>query len=141
MNFLWDNGGNIEAGVYDVLVDVDGMPGTGTIKNLKLENKTGYNVYISFRAAKIDIPMETDGDDIFVYPAGTRDKYEKLGRLDNIPEDLLINHVNSYNDNNPIWKLIPAGVPLDILRTFSNGDSKWFTDYTAVPESFIKHLP
>ncbi len=141
MNFRWDNGGDIEAGIYDVLVDVDGIPGKGTIKNLKLDDKTEYTVYISFSAAYIDIPLETDGDDIFMFPAGTHDKYENLGRLDDIPEELLINHINSYNDNNPIWKLIPAGVPLDILRTYSNGKSEWITDYTAVSESFIKKLP
>ncbi len=141
MDFKWENGGVIEGGTYDVVVDVDGMPGRGTIKNLKLEKGTEYKVYISFKAAKIDIPMKTDGDDIFIYPAGTKEKYEKLGRLDNIPDDLLINHVNSYNDNNDIWWLIPAGIPLDIYRTYSDGRSEWITGFTAVPESFVKHLP
>ncbi len=140
MDFRWDNGGDIPAGIYDVIVDIDGMPGTGTVKNLKLDKGTSYKVYISFNAAKIDINFETDGDDLFVYPAGTHDKYETLGRLDNIPEELLINHINSYTEGNAIWWLIPAGIPLDILRTYSNGDSKWFKDYTAKPESFIKDL-
>lgn len=138
MEFKWDNGGVIESGTYDVEVDVDGMPGSGTIKNLQLEKGMEYEVYISFKAAKVDIVMETDGDDIFVYPAGTYDKYESLGRLDNIPEELLINHINSYNDNNAIWWLIPAGIPLDVYRTHSNGDSEWYKGFTAVPESFVK---
>ncbi len=141
MDFKWDNGGVIEGGTYDVVVDVDGMPGKGTIKNLQLKKGIEYNVYISFKAAKIDIPMKTDGDDIFVYPAGTKKKYESLGRLNNIPKDLLINHINSYNENNAIWWLIPAGIPLDIFRTYSNGKSEWITNFTAVPESFVKHLP
>ncbi len=138
MNFRWDNGGDIPAGTYNVVVDLDGMPGKGTIKNLTLKKSMEYEVYISFKAAKVDINFKTDGDDLFVYPAGTHDKYEKLGRLDNIPEKLIINHINSYTERNPIYWLIPAGIPLDILRTFSNGDAKWFTGYTAVPESFIK---
>ncbi len=137
----WENGGCIEGGVYDVVVDVDGMPGTGTIKNLKLNKGKSYNVYVCFNAALVTIPFKTDGDDLFVYPGGTFDKYEKLGRLDNIPDDLVLNHINSYNDNNPIWKLIPAGVPLDILRTYSNGDSKRIKNFVAVPESAIKKLP
>ena len=140
MDFLWDSGGDIHEGTYDAVVDIDGMPGTGTIKNLKFEKGTAYNAYISFNAAKIDISLETDGDDIFVYPEGTYDKYENLGRLDNIPEELLINHVSSYTERNQIWWLIPAGIPLDILRTFSNGDAKWFKDYSATPESYIKQL-
>ncbi len=140
MNLKWDNGGDIAAGTYDAVVDVDGMPRTGTIKNLALKKGTDYKVIISFNAAKVDIKFKTDGDDLFVYPAGTYNKYKKLGRLDNIPEKLLINHINSYTENNAIWWLIPAGIPLDILRTYSSGDAKWFTDYTAVPESFIKKL-
>jgi hypothetical protein len=140
MDFLWDIGGDIQGGIYDAVVDIDGLPGTGTIKNLKLDKGTAYNVYISFKAAKIDIPLETDGDDIFVYPEGTYDKYENLGRLDNIPEELLINHVSSYTERNQIYWLIPAGVPLDILRTFSKGDAKWLKGYSAAPESFIKQF-
>lgn len=140
MDFRWDNGGDIHEGTYDAVVDIDGMPRTGTIKNLNLDKGTVYTVYISFNAAKIDISLETDGDDIFVYPEGTYDKYENLGRLDNIPEELLINHVSSYTERNQIYWLIPAGVPLDILRTFSNGDAKWFKSYSAAPESFIKQL-
>jgi hypothetical protein len=99
-----------------------------------------YNVYILFKAAKIDILLETDGDDIFVFPSGTYDKYEDLGRLDNIPEELTITHVSSYTERNPIYWLIPAGIPLDVLRTYSNGESKWVKDYIATPESFIKRL-
>ncbi|RKX88396.1 MAG: hypothetical protein DRP59_12285 [Spirochaetes bacterium] len=140
MDFLWDKGGDIKAGIYDVVVDVDGMPGTGTIKNLELKKGTEYNIYLSFNAAKVAIDFQTDGDDLYVYPAGTYSKYEDLGRLDNIPEELLINHINSYNENNAIWWLIPAGVPLDIYRTHSNGDAEWFKDYTAKPESFIKNF-
>ena len=138
MDFKWDNGGDIAAGTYDAVVDVDGMPGTGTIKNLALKKGTGYKVFISFNAAKVDMNFETDGDDLYVYPAGTYDKYDGLGRLDNIPEELLINHINSYTEGNAIWWLIPAGVPLDILQTHSSGDSRWFKNYTAKPESFIK---
>lgn len=140
MDFIWDDGGEIHEGTYDAVVNIDGLPGTGTIKNLKLENGTSYNIYISFNAAKIDISLETDGDDIFVYPAGTYDKYENLGRLDDIPDELLINHVSSYTERNKIYWLIPAGLPLDILHTSSNGDAKWFKDYSATPESYIKQL-
>ncbi len=140
MDFRWDNGGDINEGTYDVIVNIDGIPSTGAIKNLKLDNGTVYNLYISFNAAKIDIPLETDGDEIFVYPEGTYDKYENLGRLDNIPDELLINHVSSYTERNQIYWLIPAGIPLEILRTYSNGDAKWFKDYSAVPESYIKQL-
>lgn len=136
----WDNGGDVPAGIYNVVVDVVGMPGKGTIKNLTLEKGVEYEIYISFKAAKVDMKFKTDGDDLFVYPAGTYNKYKNLGRLDNIPEELLINHINSYTENNALWWLVPAGVPLDILRTYSNRDAKWFTDFTAVPESFIKKL-
>ncbi len=140
MEFLWDNGGVIKAGTYDVVVDIDGMPGTGTVKNLKLEKGIVYNVYISFNAAKIDVNLETDNDDIYVYPSGTYDKYKGLGRLDGIPEELLISHVNSYTEKNQIYWLIPAGIPIEIFRTYSNGDSKWFKDFTASPESFVRQF-
>jgi len=136
----WDNGGDINAGTYSVLVDIDGMPRIGTINNLKLDKGIVYNVYILFKAAKLDVQLETDGDDIFIFPSGTHDKYEDLGRLDNIPGELTINHVNSYTERNPIYWLIPAGIPLDVLRTYSNGESTWFKDYIATPESFIKQL-
>ncbi len=140
MDFLWDNGGDIRGGIYDAVVDVDGMPGKGTIKNLELKKGTKYKVYLAFNAAKVAIDFQTDGDDLYVYPAGTYTKYEGLGRLDNIPEELLINHINSYTERNDIWWLIPAGVPLDILRTHSGGDSEWFKDFTAKPESFVKNF-
>ncbi len=141
MNFLWDHGGDIPSGTYDVVVNIDGMPGTGSIKNLKLEKGTFYNLFIVFKAAKIDITLKTDGDEIIVYPAGTYDKYKKLGRLDNIPKQVEINHLSSYTERNPIYWLIPADIPLDILWKHSNGDIRWFKNYKATPESFIKHLP
>ncbi len=141
MDFSWDNGGDIPADTYNALVDIDGLPGTGTIKNLKLEKGTAYEVYITFNAAKIDIQLETDGDEVIAYPPGTHDKYENLGRLDNIPDELAITAVSSYTERNAIYWLVPAGSPLDIVRKHSNGTEEWFTDYTAIPESFIKHLP
>jgi len=141
MDFKWDIGGEIEAGVYDVVVDVDGKPGKGRIRNLRVEGRKSYKVWVVFDAAKVDIEFENDGDDLFVYPAGTFDRYEKLGRIDDIPEDLLINHINSYTENNHIWKLIPAGVPLDVLRTYSNGKKERFRNFVAVPESSIKSIP
>ncbi len=140
MNSLWDKGGNIHEGTYDVFVDIDGMPGTGTVKNLKLEKGKRYEVYITFNAARINVPLKTDGDVIFVYPAGTYDKYKNLGRLNNIPKEIAINIVSSYTENNGIYWLIPANIPLDIHRTFSNGEDKWFTNYKATPESFINEL-
>ncbi len=60
MNFLWDDGGDIPAGTYNVAVDIDGMPGSGKINNLKLSAGTAYDVYIDFKAAKIDIDLKTD---------------------------------------------------------------------------------
>lgn len=141
MDFLWDTGGDIDAGTYDVRVDIDGTVGSGTIRNLTLEKGTAYNVYVSFRAAKMDIELQTDGDDVYVFPSGTYEKYEGLGRLDSIPEEIIISHVNSYTERNPIYRLIPAGTPLDILRTYSGGDAKWYTDYIATPESVIRQLP
>lgn len=141
MDFHWDNGGDITAGSYDVYVDIDGTIRTGIIKNLELSKGMSYEVYISFNAARIDISLETDGDNVVAYPAGTYTKYENLGRLDNIPDEIIINTVSSYTENNSIYWLIPAGKPLDILRTFSNGDEKWSLDYVPTPESFIKDLP
>ena len=141
LNSFWDNGGEIPAGTYDVVVDIDGMPKKGTLRKLKLEKGISYKIYIFFKAAKIDIPLAADGDQVVVFPAGTHDKYEKLGRLNNIPNELVINVVTSYTERNPIYWLMPAGVPVDVLRTFANGEAKWFVGYTAIPESFIKKLP
>ena len=137
----WDNGGNIPAGTYDVNIDIDGMPRTGTLRKLQLEKGTAYKIYTVFNAAKIAIPLATDGDQVVIFPAGTHDKYEQLGRLNNIPNELVINAVSSYTEKNPIYWLMPAGIPVDILRTFSSGETKWFTNYTALPESFVKDLP
>ena len=138
MGFKWDSGGDIPSGVYNALVDIDGLPGRGTIKNLELKKSTYSEVIIHFVAAQIEIPLETDGDNIYVYPAGTKDKYEQLGRLDDIPDEIAINELSSYSENNGIWWLIPADVPLDIYRTYSNGDSEWITNFVAVPESKVK---
>lgn len=141
MNFRWDDGGDIPAGTYDAVVDIDGMPGTGKITNLKLDKGTSHKIYIVFKAAKINISLETDGDEIYVYPAGVYAKYKGLGRLNNIPKEVLINHFSSYTENNAIWWLIPAGIPLDIHQTHSDGTEQWITDYTAIPESFVNKLP
>ncbi len=141
MDSLWDNGGTVPAGTYDIFVDIDGMPKTGTIKNLNLKKGVSYEVYLLFTAAKIDIPLQTDGDEILVYPAGIYSKYNSLGRLDNIPKEIAINSVSSYTENNPIYWLIPARIPLDVLRTTSSGETNWFTNYIATPESFVKSLP
>jgi len=138
MDFRWDNGGEIPEGTYDVFVSIDGLPGDGWIRNLSLKSGTGYEVIIFFNAAKIDMVFETDGDDLVVYPSGTFKKYEDLGRLDDIPDDLILNHINSYNDNNQIWWLIPAGIPVDVVRYHSDGSVERYPDFTATPESFVK---
>ncbi len=140
MNFLWDDGGDIPAGTYNVAVDIDGMPGSGKINNLKLSAGTAYDVYIDFKAAKIDIDLKTDGDEVITYPQKTYEKYKKLGRLNNIPKELAINAVSSYTDGNPIYWLIPAGIPLDIVQKHSDGTEEWHKNFIATPESFIKKL-
>jgi hypothetical protein len=138
MDFRWDNGGTIPEGTYDVFVSVDGLPGDGWIRNLNLKAGTGYEVVMFFSAAKIDISLETDGDDIMVYPSGTFTKYEQLGRLDDIPEEQIITWVNSYSENNAIWWLMPAGVPVDVAWHHSDGSVERYPDFSAVPESFVK---
>lgn len=140
MNFLWDKGGDIPAGTYDAVVDIDGMPGSGKINNLKLSAGTAYDVYIDFNAAKIDIDLKTDGDEVIAYPQNTYEKYKKLGRLDNIPKELAINAVSSYTEKNAIYWLIPAGIPLDIVQKHSDGTEEWHTNFIATSESFIKKL-
>jgi len=57
LEFHWDNGGDIHEGTYDAVVNIAGIPNTGTIKNLELDKGTAYNLYLSFNAAKIDIPL------------------------------------------------------------------------------------
>lgn len=139
MDFMWDSGGKIDPGVYDVYVDVDGLPGEGWIRNLKLDGKTAYEVYISFKAARFHISLN-DGDDVYVYPAGSYAKYEGLGRLDSIPEEILISSFSAYTENRDMYFLIPA-VPVDLRFKHTNGEIEWFKDYTPVPESFINKLP
>jgi hypothetical protein len=138
MDFRWDNGGEIPEGTYDVFVSVDGMPGEGWIRNLQLKAGTEYDVVLFFNAAKVDMVFETDGDDLYVYPSGIFDKYEALGRLDDIPDELSLNHINSYDGSNSIWWLIPAGIPLDVVRYHSDGTVERYPGFTAIPESFVK---
>jgi hypothetical protein len=140
MDFRWDNGGSIPEGTYDVYVSIDGLPGEGWIRNLHLKAGTGYEVIMFFSAAKIDISLETDGDDIFVYPSGTFTEYEQLGRLDDIPREKSLTWVNSYSENNEIWWLMPAGVPVDVAWHHSDGSVDRYPDFTAVPESFVKNF-
>ena len=140
MEFDWDNGGSIPAGVYDVFVSIDGLPGEGWIRNLELSAKTDYAVTITFKAAKMNIELNGDGNNITVYPSGTHAKYDGLGRLNNIPDDIAIASYSSYTDNNQIYWLVPAS-PVDIEYRHSDGSVDWFDDYTAVAESFINKLP
>ncbi|MEA1912187.1 MAG: hypothetical protein U9N32_11035, partial [Spirochaetota bacterium] len=140
MDFKWDDGGLIPSGTYDVFVSVDGLPGEGWIRNLNLSEKTDYEVFISFKAAKLNISLEGDGNNITVYPSGTHDKYDGLGRLNDIPGDIAVSMYSSYTDNNDIWWLVPAS-PVDIEFRHSDGNIDWFIDYTATPESFINQLP
>lgn len=140
MEFDWDDGGTIPAGVYDVFVSIDGLPGKGWIRNLELSAKTDYNVIINFKAAKLNIELEGDGNNITVYPSGTHAKYEGLGRLNDIPDDIAIASYSSYTDNNQIYWLVPSS-PVDIEFRHSDGSVDWFDNYTAMAESFINKLP
>jgi len=140
MNFLWDNGGEIPAGTYDVQVDIDGNPEGGWIRNLKLSEKTNYTVIIHLNAAKLNIELEGDGDEIYTYPAGTHDKYDGLGRLDDIPDDLVVTMNSSYTERNQIYWMVPS-VPLDVEFRHADGSVDWFINYSSVPESAINQLP
>ena len=140
MNFKWDNGGTIPAGIYDVLVDVDGNPDGGWIRNLDFSEKTDYTVIIHFNAAKLNIELAGDGDEIYTYPAGNHDKYDGLGRLEDIPEDEIITSNSSYTERNQIYWMVPS-VPLDVEFRHADGSVDWFLNYTAAPESFINQLP
>ena len=137
---MWDKGGKIPAGTYDVKVDVDGNPGSGWVRNLTLKEKTDSSVIIHFNAAKLNIELNGDGEEIYTYPAGTHDKYEGLGRLNDIPGDIAVTANSSYTENNQVYWLIPS-VPLDVEYRHADGSVDWFLDYTAVPESFINQLP
>jgi len=112
----------------------------GWIRNLKLSEKTNYTAIIHLNAAKLSIELEGDGDEIYTYPAGTHDKYDGLGRLDDIPDDSVETMNSSYTERNQIYWMVPS-VPLDVEFRHANGSVDWFFNYSPVPESVISQLP
>lgn len=125
MEFLRDNGGNIEAGVYDILIDHDGRLGEGWLKSVKLDGPNELRVVVDMNACMLALPLETYPT-VTVYPAGTYQEYQARNELDSIPDKVAISWYNS--ENKGAAALAPSG-KVDLKLTHADGTSEWRQGY------------
>lgn len=136
MDFKWDNGGNIKAGVYDVLVDHDGRLGKGWLRNVRLSGPQKLHVVVNMNACMLALPLTTYRD-VVVYPAGTYADYKARGMLDSIPDEDAISWYNSENKGNAA--LAPAG-KVDLKLVHTDGTVEWKQAYELPANSKLRAL-
>lgn len=135
MDFMWDHGGNIPAGVYDVLVDADFPgPGEGWLRNVPLEGPRALRVTIDLNATKIEVPLG-EIKQIVVYPAGTYADFASRNMLDAIPDDVELTRYDEYNRT----CIAPSG-EVDLRVTYYNDEVEWLEGYTLPPNSKVTEL-
>ncbi len=136
MELLWDHGGNIQEGVYDVLVEVDYPgPGEGWLRNIPIKGKHALDIIIDLHATKIEMSLE-EIEQVVVFPEGTYADYESRNMLDEIPEDAEITRYDMYNPD----CIAPSGV-LDLRVTYPSGEVDWIEGYRLAPDSKVTELP
>lgn len=125
MEFLWDSGGNIAAGVYDVRVDVDGAPGEGWIRNVDISGPQALKITVNFNAAQFVVPLD-EVQQIAAFPAGTYAEYSGKNMLDSVPSERALTVYDEYNRG--IWAVVPATV-VDLRVVHADGSVEWMADY------------
>ncbi|HKJ67836.1 MAG TPA: hypothetical protein VKA68_07750 [bacterium] len=135
MDFMWDHGGNIEAGVYDVLVDID-HPGPGEcwLRNIPLKGERVLNVVIDLNAAKIEVPLGKI-QEVAVFPVGTYEDYESRNMLDAIPEEVELALYNEYNRD----CFAPSG-SVDLRVTYIGDEVEWMEGYELPANSKVTEM-
>ena len=136
MDFLWDNGGKIPAGVYDVEVEQDGVLGKGWLRTVALTSKGSIRVTVLMNAAMFDLDLNKYSE-VVVYPPGTYSKYKERGMLDSIPDKLNIARYNS--ENRGAAGLAPSG-KFDLHVKMADGTDKWLQNYDIKGNRKIKEL-
>ena len=136
MNFLWDVGGDIKAGTYDILVEHDGRLGKGWLRNVRLEGPEKLRVVVDMNACMLDLPLGTYRE-VVVYPAGTYADYEARGMADAIPDELAITWYDA--ENRGVAGLAPGGI-FDLKVVRADGRVEWRQRYTLRPNSKLKEL-
>lgn len=136
MDFMWDDGGNIPAGVYDVRIDIDGRPGEGWLRNIDISGDKTLLVTVNFNAAKLDLPLD-EIEKVVAFPAGTYDRYKDLEKLDTDSRDDAI----SWHDaeNKGIYAVIPA-TTLDLQVWHADGSIEWLAGYDVPGNSVLSQL-
>ena len=136
MEFMWDNGGKVAQGVYDVLVEVDGRAGTGWIRDLPLTGKSRLRVVLDLNACQFTLPLDTYRQ-VIVYPEGTYADFESRNMLDAIPEDLELSRYNQYNRGQ--WAVAPSGT-FDLKVTYNDETTEWLESYELPENARINEL-
>lgn len=136
MEFTWDSGGEIAAGVYDVFVDVDGNCGNGWIRNLPLRGAGRLDVVIDLNGCQFQMDFDTY-QEVVVYPSGTHEDFKSRNMLDSIPEDRA---VTWYNDENRgIWAVAPSGT-FDLRVRYADDTVEWLQDYELPADARVTEL-
>ena len=123
LDFEWDSGGSIPAGVYDVRVELDNVVGEGWVRDLDLARGTSTDVTVDLNAAQLAVPLD-EVRSVKVFPAGTCDDYEARNMLDSVPEDLELTRYDEYHRK----AIAPSGT-FDLQVTYADDTTEWLTDY------------
>lgn len=131
---LWDHGGKLPCGTYDVRIDIDGPPssriGEARIRHLALTAPGAYDVTIDLHAAQLALPLETYRS-VRVFPAGTHAEHEP----GSVPEALEIGRYDQYHKKG----VMPSGT-FDLLVEREGAEAAWRPGYTLPAGGEVKSL-
>jgi hypothetical protein len=133
---MWDNGGTIKAGVYDVFVQHDGRFGTGWIRGLRLAGPRQLHVVVDMNAAMLDLPLTTYAE-VVVFPAGTYATATANGTLKRLSTDAAISWYNS--ENKGAFAVAPAG-KVDLKVVHAGGKVEWRPGYVLPANTRVQKL-
>lgn len=134
LDFEWDSGGTVPAGVYDVRVELDNIVGEGWIRDLDLAGGAATDVTVDLNAAQLAVPLD-EVKAVKVYPAGTHEDYESRNMLDSVPEDLELTRYDEYHRD----AIAPSGV-FDLQVTYADDTTEWFTGYEIPADARVVEL-
>ena len=136
MELLWDDGGNIAAGVYDVRVDVDGRPREGWLRNVDISGSQALEITVNFNASQFAVSLD-EVQQIAAFPSGTYAEYSGKNMLDSVPAEKVLTIYDEYNGG--IWAVVPAGV-VDLRVVLADGTVEWLEGYELPSNTRILEL-